>query len=280
MINYSSATIFYPLLLLSLAIFGNFSGDQQPTPAKNQGDVTKPQASVLASIDFESGSFDGVKLSGRNQLIVPNPEGQGKVFLARVPSDDERSEIAFDRHLPADYNWEGKTRWYAWSIYLPPDFKPSGKHTILAQWHRWQAGMRDRFSWASGNPNTFAIDRNTGRYSISLSFQPDPEKQSRQARKQYVGHTPESIVYQNDLGHWTRWSALVRWSKGADGSFILYRNGQPVISHDGPNYLNLPEGPYFKCGIYTGDPWEGEPSSVTAYFDDIIVATGPIKLQP
>ncbi|MFC1714286.1 heparin lyase I family protein [Candidatus Poribacteria bacterium] len=250
MTNHSNATIFYPLLLLSLAVFGNASGDQQPALVNNQGNVAKSRTPVLASIDFESGSFGGVKLSGRNQLIAPNPSGQGNVFRAWVPNDSERSEIAFDRHLPGDYKWEGKTRWYAWRIYLPNDFNPSGKHTILAQWHRWQAGMHDRFSWAKGNPNVFAIDRNTKRYHISLSFQPDPKKQSRHAREKYVGHTPESIVYQNDLGRWIQWSALVRWSKGTDGSFILYRNGQPVISYDGPNYLNMPEGPYFKCGIY------------------------------
>ena len=243
----------------------------------------KSADSTLQQIDFESGQFDGVRLSGRNQSVVANPTGTGKVFRAHVPRRDERSEISFGRHIPGDFKWEGQTRFYAWDLYLPADFTPSGRHTILAQWHRWQPGMNDRLSWAKGSPNVFAIDRETGRYHISLSYQNDPDDMSRKARSRFVGDTPEAISYQDDLGRWIHWSAQVRWSASGKGHFVLYRNGRPVVSHEGPNYLNLPEGPYFKCGIYTGDPWDGEPSQTTAFFDNVtineVTVTPAVKLE-
>ncbi|MEM9585828.1 MAG: sulfatase-like hydrolase/transferase [Planctomycetota bacterium] len=233
-------------------------------------------------VDFESDRFDEVRLSGKHQTVVPNPRGDGLVFRAYVPRTEERSEIALNRHLPGEFQWKGETRYYAWDTFLPKGFSPSGRHTILAQWHRWQPGMNDRFAWAKGHPNAFAIDQESGRYMVSLSYQKDPATTDGSGRTHIHEVSPEAIRYQDDLGKWVNWSARVRWSTDRDGLFVLYRNGEPVVRHEGPNYLNLPEGPYFKCGLYTGDPWDGPPADVTAYFDNVIVEkpSGNIEQRP
>jgi len=227
---------------------------------------------ILHRSDFESGEFEGVRLSGNRQQIVEGPKGEGKVFRAEVPREDQRSELAFDRYVPEDYKWNGAVRWYAWSTFIPAGTRPAETHTILAQWHRWQEGMRrGPFSWATGNPNVFAISKETDRYYLHFSWQPDPSVKSKAGRQTSNVPVEGDRTYHEDEGRWVRWVARARWSMHDDGQFTLWRDGQQVAHHDGANYLNMPRGPYFKCGIYTGNPWEGGVDKVVTYTDDVLI---------
>lgn len=60
----------------------------------------------------------------------------------------------------------------------------------------------------------------------------------------------------------------VKWSYRSDGFLRLYKDGKRIWSYDGPTYWDVPDGPYFKMGLYKGDPdWPG-PSPRIVYGDE------------
>ncbi len=240
------------------------TGGSITTWIKSGSIAASVKKAVIAEANFEKGDLSEVSKEGSSATVVNNPAGRGKVVKCTINQSQERSEILLSRDAV------GTERWYGWSIYLDPEWKKTSKGNIITQWHRWQPCMADgSCKWAKANPMALKIDQNNN-YNIDLSY---GGSNTRVNIKKDLG-----INYLADRGKWVHWAAHAKWSTGKDGFFILYKNGKEVYKREGAVWLELPEGPYFKAGIYTGDSnWEG-PSTCAVYIDDIRIANANSSL--
>ena len=208
-------------------------------------------AGIVGKATFENGIKNvKVETNGGTVSSVKDPTGgkQGNVAKCVITSG-ERAEVRYDYRAPL-----GKERWYGVKLMIPD----GGKGGIITQWHRWQSCMANNTcKWAKGNP--MALNGGTsGNYVLKYSYGGANNRKN------------ESIEMDRkcsiDAGKWVQWVLHAKWSKGSDGFLVLYCNGSKLLDIKGANWLDLPIGPYFKAGIYTGDPRGAR----TVYVDDFV----------
>ncbi len=128
--------------------------------------------------------------------------------------------------------------WYAWSMYLPPDFpvgkeQKAGGNLLFAYWH---------------NGDCQNLDVNVPRGSTKLYFQTNLFYGAGKC-------PPDQRVAFADLaamrGQWHRFEVHVKWSKGADGLAELFLDGKKAATIRGRNITpNTHPQNYFKFGLY------------------------------
>ncbi len=154
-----------------------------------------------------------------------------------------------------------KNRWYGLSIYLPSANWATGKDwEILTQfWSQYDPGE------GGHNPPVSLFVQN-GRYVVKIRWDKD---------KFHVnGQEDGNKTY--DLGpvekdKWLDFVYHINWSYGSDGVVEVWKNGQKVVDHRGPNSYNDPGVPYFKFGIYKTNFIDGSISNRIAYIDEVRV---------
>ena len=55
-----------------------------------------------------------------------------------------------------------------------------------------------------------------------------------------------------ETGKWVDWVFHMKWSYESDGVLEVWKDGELVVTKQGPNCYNDKLGPYFKMGLYKG----------------------------
>jgi hypothetical protein len=156
----------------------------------------------------------------------------------------ERSELAMRRTVI------GNTYWYGWSMYIPANWQnPSDAYDILAQWATYPTPRNGRF--ACGANGSYIV-----RNSEDITF-----------RLQFKGEKTDSECIRYPLakladvrGKWVDFVMHVKWTGNTDGFTKLWvKVGDGAytqkVDYKGRTFWNDEgDGPYFKMGLYKGDP--------------------------
>lgn len=158
----------------------------------------------------------------------------------------------------------GREYWYGFSVRFPEDWQPDRLNELFVQWVR---------STARPMGPQLALYLNGEDYVLRKRWDPDPNDDVLEVEYKNVWRGPVLP----DRGRWVDWVVHINWSKGDDGLVEVWKDGESVVRHVGPNMYNDGEdrAPYFKFGLYKW-PWqktpEEEPSPVTRrtlVFDEI-----------
>lgn len=175
-----------------------------------------------------------------------------------------RSEI----HLGADPTLNVE-RWYGFSIFLPPTYRPDTEPEILAQWHETPDFDRGE-TWRSP---PVALFSENGKWRLHILWATDTvnTNQTRSGEKYIELDTCKT-------GVWTDWVFHIKFSWQNDGLIDVYKNGSLFRSIEGPNAYNDKHGTYFKLGIYK---WVWMPKNIpkshsvvnqrVVYYDEVRV---------
>lgn len=212
------------------------------------GQQSSSQPFETAHLDFEAG-FAGWNLA---RLVGPH-SATLQSEIVRVGTTACRFELR-----PGDYISQGRraelrdplnapleaTIWYGFASYIPDDYPvDEDVGCVLAQWHD-QAVLGD----PSGKPPIALRYRNgalkvTGAYGKFAS--PDPDRRYEFAR------VPDFA-----RGVWHDFVFRVHWSQHDRSEVQAWLDGAPLLEWEGKlAYENEAEGPYFKIGVYCGEPF-------------------------
>jgi hypothetical protein len=164
----------------------------------------------------------------------------------RLKNNGVRAELSIDFPYRV-----GDTVRYQWRFFVPTDFQgdaPAGTWWVFADWH--DQPDRDHGETWDGFPSRSApvilgYGRLDGRDLLGFTYgSPDPKP---------VATVPFT------RGAWHRVTALIAWSRGADGRAEISLDGAPAFSATGPNMHNAFQH-YAKIGMYrhpdiAGDDW-------------------------
>lgn len=210
------------------------------------------EARILQEITESTRTARGVEASNSkggsscNRLNqVSSPVRGGRVaFEHWVEKCGERSEFSTMRTRI------GSTYWYGWSVYIP-DRRLSDSYDILAQWATYPTSRR----FACGANGSYMIRSGD---SISFNFQRQGERSDVECSSYSLGSTSEF------QGKWVDFVMHAKWTGNRDGFVRLWTkvgNGSYVqkVNYTGRTFWNDEgDGPYFKMGLYKGDPnWSG-----------------------
>lgn len=194
---------------------------------------------VAAADRGDFGPFErSLNATPRGYAVVADPTGSAPVpkverFEVRpgdcgansgwndCTSDRERSELS--EH--GDRNPEGATWWYGWSFYIPTDFPNVFPTKVaLGQFHEEKSHVVWMFqNHRDGYHLDDQVEGHTRRYYELI---PDAELR----------------------GRWHRIEVQARWSRGSDGFFRVWVDGEQKVDHNGQTMTA--ERVYFKYGLY------------------------------
>lgn len=172
----------------------------------------------------------------------------------------ERAELAMNRtQIGGEY-------WYGWSMLIPEDFDHRGHYTIVMQLATWPSPRNGRFP-AGANGSYMQITRD-GQLVFVLQHAGEPGVDS--VAKRFVIHPDITKA----RGRWFDFVMHAKWTGDPDGFlrfWVKYDDNhyEQKIAHQGRTFWNDEgHGPYFKMGLYTGDPNWGGPESIRLYTDE------------
>lgn len=179
-----------------------------------------------------------------NKLEADHTVAGRQAFRHWVARCGERSELAMQRTVL------GNTYWYGWSIYIPPDWQDTPRgYDIVNQWLVYPAQIH--FKKACGAAGSY-IARNQDKFTFAFQ---------RQGDTQEVVCTRYPLAEVADIrGKWVDFVMHVKWTGDQDGHLKLWMKignepYQVMVDYTGSTYWNYAKtGPYFKMGLYKGDP--------------------------
>jgi hypothetical protein len=172
-----------------------------------------------------------------------HPIRAGKqAFLHWVNRCGERSELSMRRSVI------GETYWYGWSMFIPSNWdNPSDDYDILAQWPIYPSVRK----LACGAAGSYMI-----RSGDSISF-----RLQRQGTTSETECTRYTLANLSEVrGKWVDFVMQAKWTGNTDGFVKLWMKiGNEAyvqkVNYSGRTYWNGERsGPYFKMGLYKGDP--------------------------
>ncbi|KJH72552.1 heparin lyase I family protein [Aliterella atlantica] len=158
----------------------------------------------------------------------------------------------------------GGTYWYGWSMYLPPDWQDTVEgFDMFSQWATYPTPRNGKFT-CNGNGSYIVRDGS----NIVFKFQHKGDNIDIQCH-------PYTLAKISDIrGKWVDFVMHVKWTGNKDGFLKLWmRTGrgnysQPV-NYQGRTYWNDEgAGPYFKMGLYKGNPNFKGPAPRYLYTDE------------
>ncbi|MES1021697.1 heparin lyase I family protein [Gloeocapsa sp. BRSZ] len=165
-----------------------------------------------------------------------------QAFLHWVNRCGERSELSMRRTVI------GNTYWYGWSMFIPSNWdNPSDSYDILAQWPIYPSVRR----LACGAAGSYMIRSGD---SISFSLQ----RQGATSETECTKYTLASLS--EVRGKWVDFVMQAKWTGNTDGFVKLWMKigNEPYVekvNYSGRTYwIGEASGPYFKMGLYKGDP--------------------------
>jgi enterochelin esterase-like enzyme len=256
----------FTLILMGVCCLLSYRSSAQ-TPRKNVIEQCTEDISEARGREFakSKGGPEHNKLTNTS-----NPVRAGKTAFAHyVDRQGERSELTMRRTKI------GETYWYGWSVFLPEDFDYRGSFTILMQLATWPTPRNGKFP-GGGNGHLISIG-GEGKVVYKL---------------QHAGETADSVSDNFPLGDATLWKGKwtdfvmeAKWTGDKDGFLRLWckvgdGRYERKIAYEGRTWWNDEgDGPYFKMGVYTGEPnWKG-PSSRTLYTDEYRLGSGDARFE-
>ncbi len=188
--------------------------------------------------------------------------GGRQAFMHQVDRCGERSEFEMKRTVI------GKTYWYGWSMFIPSDWQGSdGGHDIVNQWATYPTTKR--FATACGANGSF-LARGRGGSGERVDF--------------LLQHAGDSAVIECNKfplakvsqmkGKWVDFVMNAKWTGNKDGFVKLWmkignESYTQKVDYQGRTFWNDEgAGPYFKMGLYKGDPNFKGPAPRTVYTDE------------
>jgi hypothetical protein len=233
------------------------AGVAQPV---ERGALIESAAEELSEGDAENHSGKGGCVGENSVATAPVRAGRHS-FRHEVRNCAERAEIAMGR------TEIGKTYWLGWSLFIPAEYEQTSKGNIFAQWAAYPNKTTTKFP-CRGVGHKLELDNGWLEYHLQGSdaksgnaggfckhFQLAPFNEALKGKWiDFVQHA-----------HWTgdETGFVKLWMKVGDEEFKL------VVDYRGRTWWNDEDhGPYFKMGLYTGDPgWEGR-SPAVVYTDE------------
>ncbi|WP_225444182.1 polysaccharide lyase [Echinicola arenosa] len=213
-------------------------------------------SNLLFSEDFEgSNPLRTVKVQTSTgygyKVVSSNPFLGNKAARFELRSDDElasngtRAEMLFAR-VP-----EGREKWYSFAAYFPSeDFKYDAGNECISQWHQ---GM--------GSP------------ALSLRIAKDkfyirtlPTEKGDNWKNLYFG----SVIKDT----WNEFVIHVVHAESSKGLIEIWRNGEKVLTYNGPNNYDEGKLPTWKLGIYKSK-WNSGTTDTrkrVVYYDNIKIS--------
>lgn len=234
-------------------------------------------AEMVHAGDMETGDFiqwntkELPKPHSAAVVASPTREGGSALMINLYRGDApgrERAEVMPDawQAYPNFINEfkPGEEYWYTFSVLLPSDWVIDDDNEIIFQFHS-RPDFHLGETWGRHPPLALAIKGS----EWELINRGD-------ARKVLPKDTAPQLYQRLTLGTiapgvWTDWAFQVKWSYGPDGILQVWKDGQLVASHYGPNTFNDDKGPYLKLGIYKFT-WNRRPTLTdhrVIYFDSL-----------
>ncbi len=169
--------------------------------------------------------------------FVPDPTGGARRVLAiTLRAGDmagdggatERAELSESSHVQLPI---GTDVWYAFSLYLPPDFPVLDRRLVIGQW------KQDCGNCAADHSPAIANRYRRGIFSITID--------TARGRQTLFEHAGEF------RGRWHRFVYHLRLVPSDDGRLQAWLDGRPAIDYRGPlGFEDDREWVYFKIGLY------------------------------
>jgi hypothetical protein len=212
----------------------------------------------------------------------PTPRAGTHAFRFAITNSQERSEVRGGKARIAGQSggdFGNGEYWYGWSTYLPSDF-PIGTGntfgTMIAQWHVHPPASGRVFGNDCGGGGSFVyLNRATNN-----GLPRGTEGKMTFMLQRTGGSGNDVLCTQHELadisamrGQWTDIVMHVKWTGTASGFLRVWvRVGGAAgtwvqkIDHTGATFWeDEGTGPYFKMGVYVGDPGNG---SRTVFTDE------------
>jgi hypothetical protein len=138
----------------------------------------------------------------------------------------------------------GGERWYAFSIFVPPDWEPLSRNEVVAQWKH--TNDEDLGETEGSPPLALRIERDD--WLINCRWD-----SRRASDKEHPEGKAKIVRARLARGRWTDWAFRYRTSYREDGLVEVWKDGRPLARRAGPNCYNDEVGLYFKWGIYHTD---------------------------
>lgn len=179
-------------------------------------------------------------------------------FRHQIDRCGERAEIEMSRTVI------GRTYWYGWSMYVPPDWNDTDPgFDIVNQFAAWPSRPGRRYP-CGGVGSKIAREGS----NFILDLQRRGNTTDAQCTKYTLARVSEI------RGQWTDFIINVKWTGNNDGFFRLWMkvgNGSYIqkINYQGATFWNDEgTGPYFKLGLYKGNPNFAGPAPRIIYTDE------------
>lgn len=209
---------------------------------------------------FQSDRSKGGAENNRLETVADPVRAGRTAFRHTITTNGERSELAMDKTRI------GGTYWYGWSLLLPTDFDLSQSHSIVMQLATFPTPRTGKFP--CGANGSYLEVGSDGRLVFVLQHQGDVEDSACERFRILDDVRPLR-------GRWIDFVMHARWTGDPDGFMKFWVKSPDAadyeqrIDYTGRTFWNDEgDGPYFKMGIYTGNPgWKGPPQR-TVYTDE------------
>lgn len=238
---------------------------------------TVSSSSLIVESTFESGTLDPSLWVKSGTAPVPSKEQSrsGDYSLKSVvdyygAGHKYRSEVTQQWEFPS-YNQE---YWYGFSIFLPDSHLTDASWEIVAQWQSIPDDGEDY-----RNP-VLAIDTSDGIWQVRTRWDDKAVTPVKSGGGWVYGGQKRWEVAPVETGVWTDWVVQVKWRyvNDREGYLRVWKDGELVVDHVGPNAYNDSQGPYFKMGVYNGwsssSPKSRNSARYVVYHDEFRMA-GP-----
>ncbi len=209
-----------------------------------------PDCALRFVEDYEGGSgyqraapnllFPGTRMirdiHGEGELeIVSTPVRAGKHAASfKLAAEEDRVELRVPGEVPI-----GAERWYGFSVFLPEDWAPEPRYVLVSQWH----ARPDEGEPGRSPPLGLLVSGESWKLWSRWDDRPlTPAGADLHLTELWTGPI--------ERGRWTDWVIHARWSFGPDGSLEVWKDGERIVEHAGPNCYNDRRGLYFKWGLY------------------------------
>jgi hypothetical protein len=149
----------------------------------------------------------------------------------------KRAELSENNRFPNDAN----QRYFAFSHYLPNDFKVDSVREILFQWH-----LKATSGITLGASPPLSILINKGRWELNINYDSTDINiyRAQNARSIFFDLGPW------EKGKWTDWVIRYDYSAETDGLVQVWKDQKLILEYKGRNFYKGSYPPYFKTGIY------------------------------
>jgi len=239
--------------------------------------MTAHGAKLLFEDGFENYSLDKWRYSGTRGSLTNSPTRSGN-YAMQFSLDRTKSKVPYRSEIVINKGKNifkmGEEYWVGASIFIPNNWAQDPHYgEILLQFHE----VPDKHLGETWRNPPLGLRIKGNNWQVNNCWDSKPLTKN----KNYEGCKGYNLGSYKK-GQWTDWVFRIKWSYKQDGILEVWKDGQRVVSQNGPNTFNDQVAPYLKIGLYKsawipGQNWAKKSSPVntrTAYYDEIRIARG------